>query len=300
MYTDIYGKTRMKIGLHIHTTESDGRCSIEQAVEIYKNAGYDAIALTDHWKWHPADEINGLRILSGVEYNNKFPEGCTYMGNNSVTGVYHILGLFCESEPQIENMTDHTLFTKAIHKAGGLAVIAHPAWSLNTPGQIMALDSIDATEIYNTVSGVHASNRPYSGAVIDMLANKGCYLPLIADDDCHYYDNDCAVSYIMLDVSDGKTSDKDILNKVKTGEFYATQGPELHISRKQDGTVVATSSPVSQISFFSNAAFNKTRNTYGDGITYAEYTPLGFEKWIRAEAYDKDGKCAYTNILLLD
>ena len=50
MYIDMFGKTRMKINLHLHTTVTDGQKSPEEAAEIYKNEGYDAIAITDHWK----------------------------------------------------------------------------------------------------------------------------------------------------------------------------------------------------------------------------------------------------------
>ena len=50
MYKDIFGKTRQKVGLHIHTTNSDGRATPEESAEIYKAHGYDAIAFTDHNK----------------------------------------------------------------------------------------------------------------------------------------------------------------------------------------------------------------------------------------------------------
>ena len=65
MYTDKSGKIWYKVGLHIHTTLSDGRKSPEEVVQIYKNAGYDAIAITDHWKYYPESEIDVLTIISG-------------------------------------------------------------------------------------------------------------------------------------------------------------------------------------------------------------------------------------------
>ena len=44
MFTDLTGKTRLKIGLHTHTTLSDGHKTPEEAAAVYKAAGYDAIA----------------------------------------------------------------------------------------------------------------------------------------------------------------------------------------------------------------------------------------------------------------
>lgn len=35
--------------LHTHTTLSDGRYTPERAAALYRDAGYDFIALTDHW-----------------------------------------------------------------------------------------------------------------------------------------------------------------------------------------------------------------------------------------------------------
>ena len=49
MFTDIKGTKRVKVGLHTHTTLSDGRKSPQEVMQIYADAGYDYLALTDHW-----------------------------------------------------------------------------------------------------------------------------------------------------------------------------------------------------------------------------------------------------------
>lgn len=76
----------------------------------------------------------------------------------------------------------------AINDCGGMAVLAHPYWSLNTKEDVEALHGFSLLEIYNSVSDVHQSVRPYSGYLVDVLANDGYVLPLIATDDTHYYD----------------------------------------------------------------------------------------------------------------
>ena len=60
MYKDIFGKTRQKVGLHIHTSNSDGRATPEESAEIYKAHGYDAIAFTDHNKYNDRNEFEGI------------------------------------------------------------------------------------------------------------------------------------------------------------------------------------------------------------------------------------------------
>ena len=49
MEKDMFGVSRLKVNLHMHTTLSDGSKTPEEAAEIYKKAGYDVVAITDHW-----------------------------------------------------------------------------------------------------------------------------------------------------------------------------------------------------------------------------------------------------------
>ena len=285
MYTDLLGKTRYKVNLHTHTTLSDGRLTPEEVIEIYRKNGYDAVALTDHWVCGEGYTDKGMTVISGAEFN---------IGAADSLEVYHILGLGIERNPDISNCSTPQQIIDGIHSVGGLAVLAHPAWSLNTPEQILALRDIDATEIYNTVSGVHFSRRPDSSLIVDMIAARGLYLPLIADDDTHYYDNDPCVSWIMAEAADN--SEKAILDAVAEGHFYATQGPEVHMWREGDEMVVKCS-PVSEIVFLSNFVYRGDSTFTGDGLTEARHKIKEGATFIRCQVTDKDGKRAWTNII---
>ena len=193
MYTDILGKKRYKINLHTHTSVSDGHRTPEEVAKIYRKAGYDAIALTDHWIFSPEGEICGLKIFSGVEYN--------LPNENTKDGLFHVVAVGMTRDPKIPNndsITEQNLID-SIHSAGGLAILAHPAWSLNTPEQILKFHGFDATEIYNSVSEAHMSRRPDSSLIVDMLGAMGCLMPLLAVDDAHYYDGDECRGFIMLE-----------------------------------------------------------------------------------------------------
>ena len=284
MYTDILGKKRYKINLHTHTTVSDGKKSPEEVARIYKNAGYDAIALTDHWRFGAEGEIEGLKIISGLEYN--LPD------ENTKDGLFHVVAIGMERDPHIPNdktVTEQNLID-VIHSVGGLAILAHPAWSLNTPEQILKFDGFDATEIYNSVSEAHMSRRPDSSLVVDMLGAQGCLMPLLAVDDTHYYDGDECRGFIMLAAD--SLDQKDVVSAIRDGKLYASQGPEVHLIREGDEFVVKCS-PASEIVFFSDAVWCPRVFT-GDGLTEARYTPRDFETFIRAEITDADGKRAWS------
>lgn len=291
MFKDLFGKTRYKVNLHMHTTVSDGYVTPEDALRIYKEHGYDAVALTDHWRCGKTDSYEGMTVISGVEYNCGF--------RDSQAGVYHILGLGMKEAPVLDAVyyRDHPQEAQQlidrIHANGGTVVLAHPAWSLNTPEQILALKGLDATEIYNSVSNTHFSRRPDSSLIVDMVAARGCYLPLLATDDAHYYDGEHCFSFIMAEAEDA--SQEAILKAVREGNFYASQGPEVHLLRDGDGFTVHCS-PCREIVLFSNSVWSKRVFT-GDGITKAHYVPEEDETFIRATVIDRDGKQAWTNII---
>ena len=287
MYTDIYGNKLYKVGLHIHTTLSDGRKTPEEVAKIYKDAGFDAIAITDHWKYHGDSVISDLLIISGCEYN---------MGaSDTSVDVMHIVGVGMESAPNLtrgecarQDVIDE------IRRCGGLAILAHPAWSLNSPEHAKELSGFEAVEIYNTVSNVNQSSRPYSGYFVDLLANEGIEYPLIATDDSHYYDGeDDTVSYVMVK-SEGLSA-KNILDAIRHKDFYATQGPELHV-RREGNKMIADCSECVMIDFLSNSAWCPDKITRGQGLTHAEYEIKKHDKWVRVEVHDENGKYAWSNV----
>ena len=290
MIKDMFGNLRYKVNLHTHTTNSDGRISPVEAAKAYKAAGYDAIAITDHWKYHGEGKIEGLHIISGCEYN---------VGTaDTIAGVHHIVGLGMKHEPvfQSDRSTPQGVI-HAIHACGGIAVLAHPAWSLNIPDRSIKSLNYDATEIYNAVSDVEQSCRPYSGYFVDILANYGITYPLIAADDAHYHDGrDNAKAYIMVKAKELST--EAIIDAVLARDFYATEGPELHLRREGNG-FIADCSPVSMISFMSNSAWSPRRIKRGEGLTQMEYVPQPFERWIRVEVTDANGKRAWSNIEII-
>ncbi|MBE6897207.1 MAG: hypothetical protein E7477_08965, partial [Ruminococcaceae bacterium] len=115
MYKDIFGKTRAKLNLHTHTTVSDGSKSPEESARMYKEAGYDAIAITDHWKYGEKNVIDGLYILPGIEYDIATPE----------FKIYHILSLCADKAPVgLDRKCSPQQIVDAIHEANGLAVLA--------------------------------------------------------------------------------------------------------------------------------------------------------------------------------
>jgi hypothetical protein len=291
MFRDMFGNNRVKLGLHLHTTLSDGIKTPDEVAAIYKAAGYDAIAITDHWVYGDEQNINGLKILSGCEYNQG--------GRDAAGFVSHIVGYGMKYNPLIspDIIVTPQEVVNMINAAGGLATLAHPAWSLNTPEQIASLDGIYATEIYNAVSDVHESCRPDSSVIADLTALRGKYLNLTATDDAHYYEADACSAWVMAKCDTLSTDD--ILNSLSHGDFYSTRGPEIHISR-ENNFIKVHCSPASRISFLSNTVWARGRNYSGSGMTYAETELTEDDRFIRAEVTDSKGLKAWSNYIIIN
>ncbi len=305
MHTDIGGVRRLKINLHAHTTVSDGHKTPEEAASIYRAMGYDAIALTDHWVYTPAGEIDGLPIISGCEYNI-----CGADEAGGLTETYHILAIGCTREPTVPREWEHEAVSgiraraehivRAIHEAEGLAVLAHPAWSLNTPEQMLCgagKERFDATEIYNSVSDWGMSDRPYSGVLIDEAAARGFCVPLLATDDTHYYTGDHGRGFILAD-ADAYAS-LGIVETLRQEKFYASNAPELSLERVSATEVRLRCTPAVKIAFLSNAVWTAGRMVRGENLTEATYTLKPHETFLRAEVTDADGRVGYSHILRL-
>ena len=285
MYTDQNGKRWYKGNLHMHTTCSDGRKTPEEAVALYKGKGYDFLALTDHWHMGKTWREEGFLMLSGVEYDN---------GADLEKGIYHIVGigmkeepLLCrEPKPEVQDIID------GVHKAGGIAILAHPAWSMNRAEQACRLKGIDGCEIYNTTSGLPTNCRPYSGVFLDDMANLGCFLPCMAADDAHHYMGDETASWLMVQAQE--LSREAVMEAIRKGDFYASQGPDFTV-RRQGDILYVTSTPVSSIVFFTDWIWENDRARVGDRICEASFQIKPQDKWVRIELTDADGRMAWSS-----
>ncbi|MBQ4042371.1 MAG: CehA/McbA family metallohydrolase [Clostridia bacterium] len=283
MFQDEQGCRWLKGNLHTHTTRSDGKASPEESAALYREHGYDFLALTDHWVVSENESVDGLLLLSGAEYN---------FGQNVREGIFHIVGTGMEHDPGVTRQDSPQTCVDKIRAAGGLVHLAHPAWSLNTPEQIASLTGLDAAEIYNSVSGLPRNCRPDSGFILDLCAAQGNFLPLIAADDTHfYYEADTCRSFIRVRADE--CSRRAILAAVRRGDFYATQGPHLTVTR-EDRILRVRCSPASAVICYTDTVWENHRADTGENLTEAQFTAADAATFARIEVIDAQGNRAWS------
>ena len=270
---------------HTHTTNSDGRKSPEEVMALYKSAGYDFLALTDHWKAGKACDYQGMLILPGVEYDFTFP-----------TQVLHIVCLFPESGmgEGIARGMDHMDVIRAVNSRGGLVIAAHPAWSLNTPDFLATLDGVDISEVYNSVS-----EEPFNGprgnseSILDIAAANGKLFSLVASDDSHFYQGEECRGFVMVQAP--ALTVPALLDSLRQGRFYASQGPEIRDLEVEGDEIRVQTSPVSRITFCSNRVWVGGRCHAGANLTEAVHKIQPGETFVRVQITDDSGLRAWSS-----
>lgn len=288
MITNEFGEKYYKLALHLHSNLSDGAKSPEEIAKEYKLDGYDAIALTDHWVYSEGGTIDGLHIISGCEYN--------LGAADTISGVVHIVSLFTKAKPLVERTASVQELVDAINAAGGIAVLAHPAWSVNPPSIYLENKGFVATEIYNAISDAGESLRPYSDHYIDLCANAGAYPGIFAVDDAHAYNgNDNRLGWVMVKADE--LSNEALAAAIRNGDYYSSQGPELYVKREGMKLFIYTS-PCDVIGVISNISWGRGHVLRGENLTHYEYEFKDGEQWVRIEVRDKCGKKAWSNIFV--
>ena len=283
------GKRFYKGNLHMHTTISDGVLTPEEACAIYRANGYDFVAITDHRSIGRQRDIGGLLVLSGGEYDFSFP-----------TQQLHLLAIMPDGALAGTEISreDPNAFIQHILRHRGLVILAHPAWSLNTIEFMKSLGPLAAVEVFNSVS-----DAPWNGAradsshVLDLLYTNGRILPQVAADDSHWYIGEQCRSYTMVQ-ADSLTPGA-IVEALKSGRFYASQGPEFRSVEVLEDRIIVETSPVEQILFNSNLAYVKGRCRREHDMIRSEYVfqRSAGERYVRCEITDAQGRRAWLSPL---
>jgi len=186
----------LKGALHVHTTCSDGALSPEEVLRVYRDLGFDFVALTDHdFLLRPGaydcvpDEFEGMLVLRGVE-KTLFAHG--YIHVNRIEGD-----------------------TETLH------VFNHPAEYALAVGQV--LERIHEVEKTIRIDAVEVTLQGFYTAEYDVAAIP---YPKIATDDSHTREG-CGRAWIEVD----SEKDKDaVIRAIKNGRARVCYNGTAHQS----------------------------------------------------------------------
>lgn len=279
--------------LHGHSNLSDGALSPQDVCEAYRREGYDFITISDHFR-----EKYGYPVTDTRPYrNDRFTTliGAELHAPQTSRGVeWHLLsvGLPLDFAPPAADETGVSLARRAAD-AGAFVAIAHPHWYQLTIEDAQSIDAAHAVEVYNHTS--HVNTERGDGLVIfDGLLSEGHRLNAIAVDDSHWHADDAFGGWVMVKAEEN--TPEALLAALKAGQFYATQGPEIHSISREGDELVIHCSPASTVIIVGPVSQNARQ--HGRSLTEARL-PLSkiSGEWCRAVVIGSDGRRAWSNPL---
>jgi hypothetical protein len=298
----VVGGEWLRCALHAHTTRSDGELAPDALAAHYARAGYDVLAITDHWRRTEA-ACDGLLVVPSAELNAVLPEGRDG----------HLLAFGIDAEPAElgGEYADLARTAAWIRERGGVAYLAHPYWSGLAPGAVELSSDVAGVEVYNAGCELEIG-RGLSGVHWDELLDAGTRCLAIATDDSHHPGFDSDLAWVWLRAEERSAGA--VLDALARGTFYSSAGPRVFaVGRDRDAVEVACS-PCRSVLLLggrmrgSAAHAGRLPYCYGsrvlaradDGsLTRVRLAVPAGATYVRVEVEDAAGRKAWTNPLWL-
>lgn len=281
-----------KGNLHTHSSRSDGALDPAAVVDAYRSAGYDFLALTDHFlpKYgFPIVDTQpyrsaGFTTLLGAEVHAP----ATELGE-----AWHILavGLPADFTPTSADESGPQLARRCA-AAGAFLSIAHPTWYGLTLADAGSLAEAQSIEIYNHTSQVR-TDRGDATHFVDQLLASGRRLLLLATDDAHFHCADAFGGFVMVRAEANEP--EALLAALKAGAYYSSQGPIIEDLAIDGDMLHVRCSPAHAVIAIGRGS--KAAQLVEPGLTGArlDVSALRAGGYLRVVVADMNGRRAWTN-----
>ena len=285
-----------KGNLHTHCTESDGHYPAEEVIRRYQEKGYDFLALSDHFLECYGFPVTDTRELRSADFTTLISAEL-HTGNLHNGETWHVLavGLPLDFAPPEEHEGIESLSKRAFD-AGAYIGLVHPAWYGLAPEDARVLPFAHAVEVYNHGSQME-NDRGDGWALCDMLLNEGVRLHGFATDDAHHLTHDAFGGWIHV-----KADSLDaglLLESLKAGRYYSSQGPILENIECVDGEILVECSAVDAIMVTGRGS--RAEKVLGADLTSARLPMKRFaDAFFRVTVVDSGGRKAWSNPVWLN
>jgi len=179
-----------------------------------------------------------------------------------------------------------------LFEVGAFVSLTHPEWNGMTVQDTQRIKEAHAIEIYNHGCAIEC-DRGSGVAVLDQILNNGKELNIIATDDSHFNSDDAFGGWVM--VKSEANSEESLLEALKNGHYYSSQGPDFKNIKVQKGRLEVLCTPVEKIivSGYGSATAYKDKSNMESALFNLGLLPQ--KKWVRITIIDKNGNRAWTN-----
>jgi hypothetical protein len=215
--------------VHCHSTRSDGRLEPAELVRTYRAAGYDFLAITDHFEERYGWPVTDTRALRSEDFT-------TLLGAELSSGDWSepaacwiaALGLPPDFAPPPPG--EHAEAIARAAAAGAYLCLLHPGLNGLRPADartLPALAAVHAVEVYTHQSWIYRPDTAIAAPFLDALLEDGRRLGVLAADDAHFRDGELDAFGAWVEVHAAELTPAALLASLAAGTTYATQGPAL-------------------------------------------------------------------------
>lgn len=279
--------------IHTHSTVSDGRLAVEEVVSAYRNAGYDFLSITDHFLDRYGFPITDTERFSDASFT-MLPGAELHAPRTEVSDLWHIVAVglprdFAPTTPE----EDGPALARRANAAGAFVGIPHPGWyTLSLADAETLVDAAHSVEIYNHGCQV-MHDKGHGAYLLDGLLDKGYRLSTYACDDAHFKAADFGGGWIELKAE--SNSPAHILEALKRGSFYSTQGPRIDDIDLAADRVEVRCSPASRVLVAGQGYLMSHSSGLAMTRTSVSLAPLETSPWLRVIVIDDTGRSAWSN-----
>ena len=317
-------KKQFKANLHCHSTLSDGKLTPEALKKMYKEHGYDVLAITDHSHpySHRAMSDPDFLMLTGYEAYIR-ESGGPY---DTFKKEVH-LNLFardpddetiiCYDKRYVKYIPEEDLakkrrageedtreytvdyinrFIKTAKENGYIVAYNHPYWSMEDEADILSYDDLWSLELRNT--GSYKLNRLECGEMLyDKMLGRGMRLGVNAGDDNHNKypigDVECdSFGWYTVILAD-ELEYSNVFSALENKDCYVSNGPVIKELSVEGDTVILECSPAEEVYMYCGSKRPAAKRLpKGETATHFEFKLDDRMKYIRVSVYDTEGRAA--------
>ena len=319
-------KKQYKANLHSHSTLSYGRLTPEELKVLYKEHGYDILAITDHCHPHSHYAMSDpdFLMLTGYEAyiresGGPFDPFKAEVHLNLFAKDPYDETLVCYDKIYVkyipkdelpkkrrvgeENNREYSReyinkFIKTATDNGYLVAYNHPIWSMESEAEALSYENLWSLEIRNT--GSYVGNRLECGEVLyDAMMRRGMRLGVNAGDDNHNKhpegDVRCdSFGWYTVILADSLEYSS-VISAMENKDCYVSNGPVIKEISVEGNTVTVECSPAEAVYMYCGSKQPRAKLLpKGECATRFEFTLDERMSYIRMSVYDGEGKAANT------
>lgn len=307
-----------KAQLHCHSTNSDGRISVEEQKKLFKDKGYSVVAFTDHE--HLVDnsilDDDDFLTITSCEVAIKEDANKSTLKDRNMKAIhlnFYALDQHNVVTPCYNSVYDHytndeirkiTKFEaeyerkfsaacindmiRIAKEKGFLVSYNHPNWSLDNAVGYLQYEGLDFVEIYNH-SCTMAGEDSYIVKAFDDILRDGKKIYATMCDDSHKFERMFG-GWVMINAD--RLDYKTIMEALKNGDFYCSNGPEIYSLVRDGNTVTIKTSPAKRIALSTGS--RRCGVLWGAGVTEATFKLEDSDGYFRISVDDIYGNHAHT------